>query len=119
MTFKRVPREARIIGANIRYLREAAGLSQQDIAKILGLSYQQVQKYECGLNRFPVEKLFSLKHFYDVPYELFFRDFPHRDTPAISLADPQGWNAHVALMRLQNPVLRRKIEKVIFILTES
>jgi len=68
---KRVPQEAKIIGANLRSLRKEAGLSGQDLGDILGVSYQQIQKYESGSNRFPVERLYILKHYFDVPYERF------------------------------------------------
>ncbi len=72
---KRVPPEARIIGANLRRLRHKAGLSQVDVGKRIDVSFQQVQKYENGQNRLPVEKLYLLKHLYDVPYDVFFAGF--------------------------------------------
>ena len=71
-TRKRVPPEARIIGANLRNLRRRAGLSQSELGHSLNVTFQQVQKYENGQNRLPVEKLYVLKHLYDVPYEYFF-----------------------------------------------
>ncbi|MCB1562198.1 MAG: helix-turn-helix transcriptional regulator [Alphaproteobacteria bacterium] len=69
---KRVTHETTIIGRNIRNLRTRAGYSQQDIAKALGVSFQQIQKYEAGKNRFPAETLYRLKKFYGVPYPYFF-----------------------------------------------
>lgn len=71
-SMKRVPPEAAIIGRNIRNMRRAAGLSQTDIGDVLGITFQQVQKYENGLNRLPPEKIFFLKHFYGVAYDRFF-----------------------------------------------
>lgn len=65
----------------LRNLREFHGHTQKEIAILLGVSFQQVQKYEAGKNRLPVEKLFILKHFYDLPYEEFFMSgapFPPR-----------------------------------------
>lgn len=69
----RVPESAKIVGARLKELRESAGLSLKDIAVALGVSYQQVQKYELGYNRFPVDKLFQLKRFYGIEYEDFFQ----------------------------------------------
>jgi transcriptional regulator with XRE-family HTH domain len=60
-------------GKNLKYLRIGAGLSQADISKILKISYQQIQKYEAGTNRMSVEYLYRLKHYYGVPYEIFFK----------------------------------------------
>ena len=60
-----------MIGRNLRQLREERGITQKDIAKILGVSYQQIQKYECGRNHAPIKSLLILKDYYGVPYELF------------------------------------------------
>lgn len=69
---KRVPPEAATIGLNIRRMRRAAGLTQTEIGHVLGITFQQVQKYERGENRLPPEKIFVLKHFYGVAYDRFF-----------------------------------------------
>jgi DNA-binding transcriptional regulator YiaG len=69
---KRVPPETGIIGGNLRHLRRRSGLSQSELGHILDVSFQQVQKYENGQNRLPIEKLYILKHIYGVPYEMFF-----------------------------------------------
>jgi transcriptional regulator with XRE-family HTH domain len=73
----RVPPEAKIIGSNLRALREAAGFSQNEIGKILHISFQQVQKYESGKNRIPIEKAYVLKHVYNVPYAKLFTGLDH------------------------------------------
>lgn len=63
----------RKIGYNMRRIRTKRGLSQKDTAKILGISYQQLQKYERGQDRLSTPMLFTLKHFFDIPYDTFFR----------------------------------------------
>ncbi len=68
----RVPESAVTIGKNLKSLRISQHFSQNDIARALGVSFQQIQKYEKGQNRLPVEKLFILKNFYNVSYEMFF-----------------------------------------------
>lgn len=70
--YTRITNETAIIGRNIRALRTRAGYSQQDVAKVLGVSFQQIQKYETGKNRFPAETLYRLKKLYGVPYPYFF-----------------------------------------------
>jgi transcriptional regulator with XRE-family HTH domain len=57
----------RDLGSAIRLARIAAGKSQSDAAAHLDLSFQQIQKYEKGVNRIPVEDLVSLADFLEVP----------------------------------------------------
>ena len=48
------------IGQRIRMVRQVHGVTQQQLAEVLGISYQQVQKYESGLNRVPVVSLMAI-----------------------------------------------------------
>jgi transcriptional regulator with XRE-family HTH domain len=57
----------RDLGRTIRLARMASGKSQADIAGHLDVSFQQVQKYESGDNRIPVDSLVSLSDYLDVP----------------------------------------------------
>lgn len=62
------------IGSRIRHLRQNAGVSQIEIAEVLGVTFQQVQKYEKGTNRLNGHSIKLLKEFFDVPYEYFFEE---------------------------------------------
>lgn len=53
-------KDGKHLGAKIRRLREQMGLSQSELGERLGVSYQQIQKYERGINRFSVEALVKL-----------------------------------------------------------
>jgi len=64
------------VGQKLRDRRRTLDLSQQDIAQILGISYQQVQKYECGLNRVSAGRLFMLGHIMRVPVSYFYEGLP-------------------------------------------
>jgi transcriptional regulator with XRE-family HTH domain len=57
----------RDLGRTIRLTRVASGKSQADIAEHLDVSFQQIQKYESGDNRIPVDCLVSLADYLDVP----------------------------------------------------
>jgi len=57
----------RDLGRNIRVARSAAGKSQTDVAEHLDVAFQQVQKYENGTNRIPVDRLVSLAAYLEVP----------------------------------------------------
>lgn len=58
-------------GKKLKRLRKEKGLSQNKIGKILGVSYQQIQKYENGTNRLPVDKLATLKAYYGISCDAF------------------------------------------------
>ena len=61
----------RDLGRNIRVARGTAGKSQIDIAEYLDVTFQQVQKYENGTNRIPVDRLVSLAAYLDLPLSQF------------------------------------------------
>ncbi len=63
-----------IIGSNIRTLRRQHKMNQHELSKILKVSYQQLQKYESGKNRLPIESLIILKNYFCVPYEYFLSE---------------------------------------------
>ncbi|WP_431860312.1 helix-turn-helix domain-containing protein [Azospirillum sp.] len=60
------------VGQRLRELRMLAGLSQSDVASALGLTFQQLQKYERGFNRVSASRLFKLAHYFRVPVSVFF-----------------------------------------------
>lgn len=103
---KTVPPEAIIIGRNLRNLRERTGVTQQKLAPVLEVTFQQLQKYESGRNRLPVEKLHRLKKFFRVPYDLFFEGLAGEETEVLSFQMPA------------DAQLRSKIERVVAIMLE-
>lgn len=60
------------VGARIRERRTMLGLSQQQLAKMIGVTYQQAHKYERGLNRISAGRLFEIAQVLDVPVAFFF-----------------------------------------------
>lgn len=62
----------RRIGANLRRLRRQHHLSQSAIGRLLGVSYQQLQKYEKGMDRIPAAYLYDLSLAFGVPISEFF-----------------------------------------------
>ena len=61
-----------IVGHNLRIHRLRRGLSQTELADQLGVTFQQVQKYERGTNRIGSGRLFRIGEFFDLPVEQFF-----------------------------------------------
>ncbi len=64
------------VGARLRQRRTLLGMSQTTLGDAIGLTFQQVQKYEKGSNRISASRLFALTRVFDVPIEFFFDDMP-------------------------------------------
>ena len=62
------------VGNRIRLRRTLLGLSQEKLAAMLGLTFQQVQKYECGENRLTVARLNDICRVFDVSPALFYNE---------------------------------------------
>ncbi len=64
------------VGARVRVRRMLLGMSQTTLGDALGMSFQQVQKYEKGTNRISASRLFDLCRVLDMPIQFFFDDMP-------------------------------------------
>lgn len=69
------------VGQRIRLRRTLLGLSQERLGEALGVTFQQVQKYERGVNRVGASRLFDLSRVLDVPISFFFDDMQDQLTP--------------------------------------
>ncbi len=61
------------VGARVRERRKQLGLSQEKLANTLGVSFQQVQKYEIGINRVSAGRLYDISNSLDVDIGYFFK----------------------------------------------
>ena len=78
------------VGARIRLRRTLLGLSQERLGEALGLTFQQIQKYERGVNRVGASRLFDLSRVLDVPISFFYDNMPVEVGNAIAkVAVPQ------------------------------
>jgi transcriptional regulator with XRE-family HTH domain len=64
------------VGRRLRERRALMGLSQERLGELLGLTFQQIQKYERGANRIGSSRLFEMCRILDVPVSYFFEDAP-------------------------------------------
>src|SRR5689334_21073201 len=64
------------VGSRVRLRRTLLGMSQEKLGEALGLTFQQIQKYERGVNRIGASRLFDLARVLDVPIGFFFDDMP-------------------------------------------
>lgn len=83
------------VGTRIRERRVMMGLSQQQLAKMIGVTYQQAHKYERGLNRISAGRLFEIAQVLGVPVSWFFeglaegaeaQEMSHRQRMCLELA---------------------------------
>ncbi len=67
------------VGARLRLRRTLLGLSQEKLGEAVGITFQQLQKYERGANRISASRLFNLSRVLGVPVSYFFEDLPEPD----------------------------------------
>lgn len=80
------------VGQRIRLRRTLMGLSQEKLGEALGLTFQQVQKYERGANRVSASRLFELSKFMEVPVSFFFDGAPGEIAmPVAPMASAMGF----------------------------
>jgi DNA-binding XRE family transcriptional regulator len=72
------------VGSRVRLRRKMMGMSQERLGVAIGLTFQQVQKYERGANRIGASRLFDLSRVLDVPVSFFFDDLH----PAVAASAP-------------------------------
>src|SRR5690349_4485531 len=110
------------VGARMRMRRTLLGLSQEKLGDALGLTFQQVQKYERGANRIGASRLHQLSRALDVPVSYFFEEMSEPevqssdspegdDVPAES--DPMTRRETLELVRayyrIRDPSVRRRV----------
>src|SRR5262245_47137937 len=110
------------VGARVRMRRIMLAMSQVKLGAALGLTFQQVQKYERGATRISASRLQHLSQILQVPVAFFFEGLPNASAPyessesALSIADiddfvsgSNGLRLMRAFMRIDNADLRRRI----------
>jgi transcriptional regulator with XRE-family HTH domain len=70
------------VGARLRLRRTLLGLSQEKLGEAVGITFQQLQKYERGSNRISASRLYNLSQVLGVPVSYFFDDMPSPDSAA-------------------------------------
>ncbi len=73
------------VGKRIRHRRWLVGMTQQQLAEQVGIKFQQIQKYETGMNRVSASRLWDISRVLSVPVSFFFEGLePARDSDEIS-----------------------------------
>ncbi|HSV29060.1 MAG TPA: helix-turn-helix transcriptional regulator [Candidatus Omnitrophota bacterium] len=100
------------VGARVRLRRTLLGVTQEKLGEMLGLTFQQVQKYERGANRVGASRLFDLSRALDVPIAFFFDDMPDAVSAASPSAVTSGAAPAVAETGLDPMARRESLELV-------
>ena len=77
------------VGSRVRLRRMLLGMSQERLGESMGLTFQQVQKYEKGVNRIGASRLYQISKILDVPVQFFFEEAPQigDGSPARGMAE--------------------------------
>jgi transcriptional regulator with XRE-family HTH domain len=115
------------VGSKVRMRRMMLSMSQEKLGDALGLTFQQVQKYEKGTNRIGASRLQQISHILQVPVAFFFEGAPNlpgqatdglREAPSPAyvsdfLATSEGLALTKAFMRIKEPKLRRRVVELV------
>lgn len=117
------------VGSRVRLRRMMLGMSQEKLGESLGITFQQIQKYEKGTNRIGASRLQHIARVLTVPVSFFFEDAPGSPSnePAIGgvaerpsasyvvdfLSSSEGVQLNKAFIRIKDPKIRRKVIELV------
>lgn len=103
------------VGRAVAQRRQHQGLSQSALAHRLGISFQQVQKYEAGQNRLSAGRLFHLAEILDCAVGEFFpaqQPLPATNSKGFSDPSPEARHLVAVFDRIEDKLLRRSISRI-------
>jgi len=117
------------VGMRVRLRRMLLGMSQEKLGEHLGLTFQQVQKYEKGVNRIGASRLFDLSRVLGVPVQFFYDEAPAdlvdasaapgfaerpTETYVIDfLSTREGLELNKAFVKIADPRVRRSVVELV------
>lgn len=120
----------RRLGQRVRTRRLEIGMSQERLAELLGVTFQQVQKYEKGVNRIAASRLFDISSALDVPVARLFEGLTstrlgagvaeaEQDYIHDALATPEGAQLIALFAAIKNPRVRRRVVDLVKVLSDD
>lgn len=111
------------VGTRVRLRRTMLGLSQEKLGDSLGITFQQIQKYEKGSNRIGASRLQKLSEILKTPISFFFEDAPSSEKTMVGglseadspnylvdfLSTSEGLQLNKAFANIKDPKVRKKI----------
>ncbi|TLP47195.1 MULTISPECIES: helix-turn-helix domain-containing protein [Cohaesibacter] len=127
MASKKAPNPIDIyVGSRVRLRRMMLSMSQEKLGEHLGITFQQIQKYEKGTNRIGASRLQHIATVLEVPVSFFFEDAPGSPQEAAGLAESksenyvinflsssEGLQLNRAFVQIKEPKVRRKIVELV------
>lgn len=122
------------VGSRVRIRRVLVGMSQEKLGEALGLTFQQVQKYEKGTNRIGASRLQQIASILGVTISFFFEGLPpeagsvhaseqtdERDTAHVIefLSTTEGLQLNKAFARIKDPKVRRRVVDLVSTLSQE
>ncbi len=120
------------VGSRVRLRRTMLGQSQEKLGNALGITFQQIQKYEKGANRIGASRLQQIANVLTVPVAFFFEDAPSgtQSTTGMSeensttyvvdfLSSSEGLQLNRAFVKISDPKVRRKIVDLVKSLADN
>lgn len=104
------------VGKRVRFKRKILGLTQSDLAEKVGLTFQQIQKYEKGENRISASMLYKIARVLDTSVSFFFEEYAESDSTDSVLSDDK--NA-IELIRSFSSIKNNELKKRILMLISS
>src|SRR5262245_3443509 len=120
----------RRLGQRVRTRRLEIGMSQERLAEILGVTFQQVQKYEKGVNRIAASRLFDISSALDMPIARFFEGIGSaRRGGGVAeesegfihdaLSTPEGMQLMTLFASIRSQKVRRRVVELVRAITEE
>lgn len=119
----------RKIGQRVRSRRLEIGMSQERLAELLGITFQQVQKYEKGVNRIAASRLFDISAALQQPVARFYEGLSSRAAAGVAesrqnyiddaLATPEGAQLMSVFASIRSQRVRRKVLELVRTLAEE
>lgn len=124
------------VGSRVRLRRLLVGMSQEKLGEQLGLTFQQVQKYEKGTNRIGASRLYEVSRILNVPVQYFYEEMADNDAHIVGgeqafaegdsapfvmdfVSSSEGLQLNRAFVEIRDPAVRRGIVDMLKALAKS
>ena len=132
---KKIPNPVDVhVGSRVKIRRNMLGLSQEKLGDYLGVTFQQIQKYEKGINRISASRMQQISEILETPVSFFFDDLPNQsanqneagfsDSSSSQyvvdfLSTSDGLRLNRAFVKIKDPKLREKIVDLVISIADS
>jgi len=114
------------VGQRLRARRNICGVSQESLGDQVGITFQQIQKYENGANRISASRLWQFANILDCPVEFFFGGLEGK-SPDVGIEDPvtevmatsDGLALNRAYREIEDPKVRKQVLDLVKIIAET